>query len=93
MHDTIAGCKVFEEALAKYLSLKRVCADAGYRETMKGFVQNVLKTMIEISERLAPGWDVIDKRWMVERIFSWLNHFKSYQKIMKHALNQKKIPL
>jgi putative transposase len=80
IHDTIAGCMVFEEAIAKYPSLKGVCADAGYRKTMEEFIQKVLKRTIEISERIASGWVVIAKRWIVERTFAWLNHFRRLSK-------------
>lgn len=79
-HDTVAGCGVFEEALEKYPSLKGVCADAGYRKTMEEFVQQVLKKTIEISERIAPGWAILAKRWVVERTFAWLNHFRRLSK-------------
>src|SRR5215204_3606451 len=73
IHDTVMGCKVFEEALIKYPSLQGVCADAGYRKTMVEFVQKILKKTIEISERIVPGWTLIPKRWVVERTFAWLN--------------------
>lgn len=79
-HDTVAGCTVFEECLRKYPGLKGVCADAGYRKTMEEFVKNILQRTIEISERIAPGWAVLAKRWVVERTFAWLNHFRRLSK-------------
>ena len=39
-HDTASGCSVFEAELQKYLSLKGVCADAGYRKTMEKLWKN-----------------------------------------------------
>jgi len=90
-HDTVAGCGVFEEALQKYPTLKGVCADAGYRKTMEEFVEKVLKKTIQISERITPGWAVLAKRWIVERTFAWLNHFrrlsKDYEIAVKSAEN------
>jgi putative transposase len=90
-HDTVAGCKVFEEALVKYPSLQGVCADAGYRKTLEEFVQNVLKKTVEISARITPGWAILAKRWVVERTFAWLNHFrrlaKDYEIAIKSAEN------
>ena len=80
IHDTVSGCQVFEEALKKYPSLKGVCADAGYRKTMEEFVEKILKKTIEISERITPGWAVLAKRWVVERTFAWLNHFRRLSK-------------
>jgi transposase len=91
IHDTVSGCPVFEEALQKYPTLKGVCADAGYRKTMEEFVGGVLKKTIEISARIAPGWAVLAKRWVVERTFAWLNHFrrlsKDYEIALKSAEN------
>jgi len=61
IHDTVAGCSVFEEALTKYPSFKGVCADAGYRETMEEFVQQVLQKTIEIFERITPGMGYLQR--------------------------------
>lgn len=79
-HDTNAGCSVFQEACIKYPSLMGVCADAGYRKTMEEFVQNTLNKTIEISAKITPGWAVLAKRWIVERTFAWLNHFRRLSK-------------
>jgi transposase len=91
IHDTVSGCSVFEEALRKYPTLKGVCADAGYRKTMEEFVTKVLQKTIDISIRIAAGWVVLPKRWVVERTFSWLNHFrrlsKDYEIAVKSAEN------
>lgn len=70
IHDTVAGCSVFEEALQKYPTLKGVCADAGYRKTMEKFVTKVLEKTIEISSRITPGCSFLAKRWIVERTFA-----------------------
>ena len=90
-HDTVSGCTVFEEALAKYPSLQGVCADAGYRKTFENFVRNMLSKTVEISARIAPGWAILAKRWVVERTFAWLNHFrrlsKDYEIALKSAEN------
>ena len=79
-HDTVAGCEVFEKAVKKYPSLLGVCADAGYRKTMEIFVINVLKKTIKISKRIVKQWFLLPKRWVVERTFSWLNHFRRLSK-------------
>jgi transposase len=80
IHDTVAGCNVFEEAANKYPSLKGVCADAGYRKTMEAFVTTLLNKTIEISERISEKWTILPKRWIVERTFSWLNHYRRLSK-------------
>ncbi len=91
IHDTIAGCDVFKEALRLYPSLKGVCADAGYRKTTQNFVQDVLKKTITISKRIASDFVILPKRWAVERAFAWLNHTrrlsKDYEITLKSAEN------
>jgi len=62
IHDTVAGCAVFEGAIKKYPSIQGVCADSGYRKTMENFVKNDLKRSIEISTRINPGWSLLPKR-------------------------------
>ena len=79
-HDTVSGCEVFKEAAVKYPSLKGVCADAGYRKTMEEFVENVMQKTVEISARISKEWAILAKRWVVERTFGWLNHFRRLSK-------------
>jgi len=80
IHDTVAGCHVFEEALKGYPGLAGVCADAGYRKTMEKFVKDILHRTIEISQRIIPGWAVLAKRWVVERTLAWLNSSRRLSK-------------
>jgi transposase len=47
---------------------------------MEEFVRDSLEKTIEISERIQPGWALIAKRWIVERTFAWLNHFRRLSK-------------
>lgn len=80
IHDTVAGCFTFNQALDKYPSLKGLCADSGYRGTMQNFVENTLKKSISISKRIVSGWVVLARRWVVERTFAWLNHSRRLSK-------------
>lgn len=87
IHDTVAGCNVFTEAINKYPTLKGVCADAGYRKTLEEFIKNILGKTITISKRLSLGWAVMAQRWVVERTFAWLNHFRRLSKDYEIAIN------
>jgi transposase len=73
IHDTVAGGEVFSNALRKYPTIKGVCADAGYRKTFEAAVQSMGR-MVDISERIKPnGWQILPKRWRVERTFGWMS--------------------
>lgn len=81
IHDTVSGGVVFRGAVDKYPSLKGVCADAGYRKTFEEFVRDVMKKTVEIKERIVEqGWGVIQKRWIVERTFAWMNNYRRLSK-------------
>ena len=80
IHDTVAGGTVFKAAYAKYPSIKRCAADAGYRKT---FV-NALKEIgipVDIIEKIVPKvWSVLPVRWIVERSFAWASHSRRLSK-------------
>jgi putative transposase len=79
IHDTKAGGKVFSEALFWHPSLQGVCGDAGYTKTFEAYVRALNRT-VEISARIASGWKLLPKRWVVERTLSWLNHSRRLSK-------------
>jgi putative transposase len=79
------GGFVFECALHKYPSLEGVCADAGYRKTTEEYVKNLGKT-IEISERINPKWEILPKRWRVERTFGWFTGYRRLSKDFEKAI-------
>lgn len=95
IHDTVAGGSVFSRALEKYPSLQGVCADAGYRKTFEAAVADLGRS-VDISERIKPdGWQILPKRWRVERTFGWMNGSrrlsKDYEITTKSAENMTSI--
>jgi hypothetical protein len=49
----------------------------------KSFEENVLSEFglgVDISARINPGWEVLPKRWVVERTFSWMNNSRRLSK-------------
>lgn len=80
IHDTMAGAGVMQAVLKKYPSITGVCADAGYRGTFKEQVEE-LGITVDISERIKPkGWEILPKRWRVERTFGWMNSSRRLSK-------------
>jgi putative transposase len=80
IHDTKAGCDVFEATLEKYPSIKAFSADAGYRGTSVDYIQDVLKKFIDISKKIKDEFAILPKRWIVERTFAWVNNFRRASK-------------
>jgi len=70
---------VAQAALEKYPTLVGICGDAGYRGT---FVDEVSKLglKVDIVERLGKGWELLPKRWRVERTFAWLGNSRRLSK-------------
>jgi len=81
IHDTKAGILPAKLAVEHYPSIKRFCADAGYRGTFVLDVGKVLNLGVDISEKIKPHqWEKLPWRWVVERTFSWLNHSRRLSK-------------
>jgi len=72
IHDAVGGVGVMKDAYAKYPSLKGVCADGAYRKSFKDSFEEIGLT-VDISEKIVPGWQILPKRWRVERTFAWMN--------------------
>ena len=80
IHDTKSGIMSAAKALECYPTIKKFCADAGYRKTFEADVSEKLGLCVDISARIKPEWAVLPKRWVVERTFAWLNGFRRLAK-------------
>ena len=80
IHDTKTGILVARAAFKKYPSIQRFCADAGYRKTFEQDVSCELGLGVDISVRMKPEWEVLPKRWIVERSLAWLNNSRRLSK-------------
>ena len=78
IHDTVGGCSTFDKALQKYPTIKGACADEGYRKTFENHLSALCK-IVEISKKL-DTWQVLPKRWCIERTISWLNNSRRLSK-------------
>jgi putative transposase len=74
------------EGLAE--QVQTVFADAGYRGDKFGLVVwLLLQAKVEILQNLSQTFEVVPKRWVVERTFGWLNGYrrlsKDYEKLVE----------
>lgn len=81
IHDSKAGIMAAESAYATYPTLRRFCGDAAYRGFFESQVKKRLLLDVDIVERKnRDNWEVLPKRWVVERTFSWLNSSRGLSK-------------
>jgi transposase len=75
LHDTKTGFWTAMLACIKYPTIEKFCGDKGYRGTFVREVAEYLDLDVDISEKIkSEDWQVMPKRWVVERTFAWLNN-------------------
>ena len=80
IHDTKSGILVARKAFKKYPTIQRFCGDAGYRKTFEQDVSQELGLDVDIVARTESGWQVLPKRWIVERSLAWFNNSRRLSK-------------
>jgi putative transposase len=77
------GARYLLTYIAEWLPrLVQVVADGGYRGKLVGWVQQTCGWTLEIVARTADmvGFEVLPKRWVVERTFAWLGRYRRLSK-------------
>ena len=80
IHDTKSGINPARKAFLKYPTIKKFCGDDGYRKSFEQAVAEELGLAVDISKRIKPEFEVLPKRWVVERAFAWLNNSRRLSK-------------
>jgi putative transposase len=79
--DTEGALEVGATLRGRFPRLQHVWADGGYNQTMLEWFLRCLDCTIEIVTRIAePGFQVLPKRWIVERTFGWFNRSRLLSK-------------
>ena len=87
LHDTKAGIFPAIKAYRLYPTIQAICADAGYRKTFVANVETVLGLQVDISPKIkAVGFQVIPKRWVVERTLAWLGNSRRLDKDLEKTV-------
>ena len=84
IHDTRSGILAARDTFGKYPSIQRFCADAGYRKTFEQDVFCELGLGVDISVRIKPKWEILPKRWIVERSLPGSVIPAGFPKIMRY---------
>jgi putative transposase len=80
IHDTVFGLVPAMQAYDNYPTIKKFCGDEGYRKTFVDEVKAELGLDVDISERISPKFEIIPKRWIVERTLGWLGNSRRLAK-------------
>ena len=80
IHDTKSGMNPARKACEKYRTIQKFCGDDGYRKSFEKDVLEELGLGVDISARIKPVFELIPKRWVVERTFGWANHSRRLSK-------------
>ena len=84
LQDREGAKLVFAKAnlLGSWPRLKRVWADGGYAGKLIAWVNSFCQWILEIVKRNddVKGFQLVPKRWVVERTFSWLSNCRRLSK-------------
>lgn len=74
--------RIKKSKFSRWCRLKLIWADGGYRGELVDWVKRTLGWTLEIVEKLGGqvGFQVLPKRWIVERTFAWLNRQRRLSK-------------
>jgi putative transposase len=74
--------KIKEERKARFPRLKRIWADGGYSGDLVDWVAETLGCELEIvgKPKDQKGFQVLPRRWVVERTFSWFGKYRRLSK-------------
>ena len=80
VQDRDGGKRVMAKATASFGRLRLVWADGGYAGKFLDWVVGNTIWRVEIIRRTSKGWELLPKRWVVERTFGWLNKYRRLSK-------------
>jgi putative transposase len=82
MQDRDGAKRLLVMLLGLLPRLRKLWADGAYRGALVDWVKQFCRLDLEIVERdpAATGFQVLPRRWVVERTFAWLNHCRRLSK-------------
>lgn len=80
IHDTKSGIIPASLACRNYPTIEKFCGDAGYRKSFEQAVFERFSISVDISKRIKPEFEILPKRWVVERTFAWSDNSRRLSK-------------
>ena len=87
IQDCHAAPAVLWRLKGRFPRLQLIWADAGYAGTLVGWTRRMCHWVVEIVRRRedAKGFEVLPKRWIVERTLAWLGRYRRLSKDYEHT--------
>jgi putative transposase len=81
-YDGTVGTWLLPELRQRFPRLKKLWADGTYAGAFVEQARDPYDIEVEITTRLSdqPGFEVIPRRWVVERTFAWFNTYRRLSK-------------
>jgi putative transposase len=82
IQDTHSARHIGARMQGKLPRVRKIIADQGYKEQFVVWFLTNLQLIVEIVQRNpdVKGFDVVPKRWIVERTFAWMNMYRRLSK-------------
>jgi putative transposase len=82
LQDRDGAKLVFEKIKGKFSRLKLIWADGAYAGQLIEWVKNTCGWLLEIVKRSkdATGFQLLPRRWVVERTFGWFGRYRRLSK-------------
>jgi putative transposase len=86
VQDRDGAKKVLKKLTFHHRKIRKIFADSGYSGKLLGWAKSYLRICVEIVKKNKPGcFEVLPKRWIVERTFAWLEtnrrNAKNYERL------------
>jgi len=76
VQDRDGAKQLLEQVRDLFPRLKTIFADGGYAGQLVTWVHETCGWVLSIVKRVTTGFEVLPKRWIVERTFAWLTRYR-----------------
>lgn len=80
VQDRDGALRVLARATLDFVRLRIVRADGGYAGRLVDWTKQACGWTLEIIRRTSRGFEVLPKRWVIERTFAWLGKYRRLSK-------------